>query len=200
MFGMEKKKRLHKDKKCPLMIRMKGKTYTVREIAAIISGSDNSEVIERMVRRVRYWTNEGALKPIGGKRHTGSGNHREYDADEVRKAAIAAELSRYGISLGKIIPFDVYLEDIKRGELWKRAVEGTDNIYIVHSEEFGEEGGDMTGFCSELESRKDSVVSPMHVVSSRGRMVPDNPTSLDYDDYPSSLVINITKLFAKLRM
>lgn len=45
-----------------------------------------------------HWANADLLTPIGEK-HTGTRVSRKYDLDEVRKAAILRELSRFGLTV-----------------------------------------------------------------------------------------------------
>lgn len=163
------------------MFRMKNTTYTVREVAAIISGSNDPKVIDRVVRQVRYWTNDGFLNPVGGK-HTGSGRHREYNAHEVKKAAVIAELVRHGVSVSKLCPFEEYLD----GLITDFIFDDKENYYLVHAEEFGETGGNMSVVGSDDRS-------PLRIVDRW-----DEASMIDFMNYPTCIIINLAKLFSKL--
>lgn len=167
---------------------MNRSTYTVRDIAEIISGSKEPDVIARVSRQIRYWTTEDILKPLGGKR-TGSGRHRKYDANEVRKAALMDELARYGISAVRFDPFGEFLDDFMDSSQWEDAVLGKDDVFFIHAEECGIGGGNM----GRIERRDLSFL--IKLLTSR-----EKQKIHDYNNFPSALVINLTKLFAKLQL
>ena len=160
-----------------MMFSMKNTTYTVREVAAIISGSNDPKVIDRVVRQIRYWTTEGILKPVGDK-HTGSGRSREYNSNEVKKSAVIAELIRHGISLSKLYSFEEYLEEL----LSDLHLEDKENFYLVHAEEFGETGADMSIIGSDDRN-------PLRIL---------DRWDSDFMNYPTCIIINLTKLFVRL--
>lgn len=186
--------RLLKDKRCLYIGFMKSETYKVREIAKMISGEGDQEVIERLVRRIRYWTGEGILNPVGGK-DTGSGNYREYDADEVRKVAIVCELARYGISITNFDPDGEYLDSFKGSSQWNDAVEGRRDVFLVHAEEFGCDAGNASQIVCEGKD-VDLVGVVRTKVTKNSALKVSLP--MNEDDFPSCLVINLTKLFSKL--
>ena len=185
-----------KDKRCFLIAPMKTTTYTVREVATIISGSEDLKVVERVVRQVRYWTTEGLINPEGG-RHTGSGRHRVYNPNEVRKAAITAELARHGVSISMLCSVEGYYKGIDEGVRWDRAVNGEEDVFYIFANEFGDDGGSQ----SYLVSSK-SKVDPLDVLKSREVFMmeigSETIPSTDYNNYPTCIIINLTKLFARL--
>jgi DNA-binding transcriptional MerR regulator len=71
---------------------------TVREIADRIvrtPGVDKAALIERL----RHWTREGLLTPIGDK-HPGTGRQRQYNDSAVFDAAILNALADHGLQVG----------------------------------------------------------------------------------------------------
>jgi DNA-binding transcriptional MerR regulator len=69
---------------------------TVSEIAEMLE-----QVPERqrtLVERIRHWTREGLLQPIGEK-NPGTGRHREYEADIVVYVAVLNLLANLGLQL-----------------------------------------------------------------------------------------------------
>jgi DNA-binding transcriptional MerR regulator len=51
--------------------------------------------IDSLSRQIRHWTEQGALRPIGGSE--GRGHHRRYPQQAVYVAAILSELARFGV-------------------------------------------------------------------------------------------------------
>jgi DNA-binding transcriptional MerR regulator len=168
----------------------------VRNAATIISGSKNPKVIEPLVRQLRYWTAEGIIAPVG-KKHAGSGTHREYTADEVRKAAIVAELVRHGFSVVKI--GTEYFEGIGDSPDWDCAVTGDDDVFFVHAKELGEDGG-FYGWIG-TRSKKDLLwIIEKRSEKEKGKNLAERLLNQSWDNYTSCLVINLTKLFSNLKL
>lgn len=53
-------------------------------------------------RKVQLWTDARVIQCLPGTDYQGSGKHRIYDPSEIKFAALAAELSGYQISIGRI--------------------------------------------------------------------------------------------------
>jgi DNA-binding transcriptional MerR regulator len=72
-------------------------TLTVSDIAQRIvkPGMDKA----RLVERLRHWTREGLLSPIG-ERRPGTGRHRRYSESAVFDAAVLSALADRGIQVG----------------------------------------------------------------------------------------------------
>ena len=60
---------------------------TTTEIARRFAGSEDSEAMSRVARRLENWGNIGLLTPEG-ERSTGRGRARDYDEYEQMKAAV----------------------------------------------------------------------------------------------------------------
>jgi hypothetical protein len=75
---------------------------TVGEVARRIKDEDES--IEVVTHRLRSWTKEGVLKPLGDKR-PGTGKRLRYSERSLIDAAILSRLARhYGIWATKVLP------------------------------------------------------------------------------------------------
>lgn len=78
-------------------------TFTVSALAerldGVTLGGEFPEERERLLRRLRYWTLTGVLRPAEGL-HTGVGRHRRYDQKSILVAAVLYELAQMGLSLG----------------------------------------------------------------------------------------------------
>jgi DNA-binding transcriptional MerR regulator len=69
-------------------------TLTVGQIAEQLSALAPDAAATR--ERVRHWTREGLLAPVGN-RHSGTGKHRRYDAHSVYDAAILNAVASAGL-------------------------------------------------------------------------------------------------------
>jgi hypothetical protein len=96
--------------------------YTVKDIAAIISLDGTPDDLRKCMRQIRHWTNNDVLIPVGGKA-TGTGVSRVYDEDAIYKAAMAAELVRYGVTVemlgGEL--FDEWMSMVMTAPQWAEA-------------------------------------------------------------------------------
>lgn len=103
--------------------------YSVRELVDHLAPEGDEEEKLRLLRQVRHWTNADLLTPLGGK-NTGTGTSRKYGPDEVRKAAILRELSRFGLTVTKLEGMGEYLDYLAEGDEWRDAVTGKRAIYL----------------------------------------------------------------------
>lgn len=171
---------------------MSQQTYTVREMAALISPSQDRKAVEQLTRQLRYWTTEEIITPEGGNRHTGSGKHRQYDIHQVRKAAITAELVRHGISLVRLGPFGEYLDFMQEDPNWQEAIKGKLDVFITHAEELADDPANLGDIGPK------SKLDPLEPIIRRDIIGKDTLGAMDYMNYPTIIVINITKLFIRL--
>ncbi|MBT3491328.1 MAG: hypothetical protein HN461_03525 [Rhodospirillaceae bacterium] len=58
-------------------------TYTLKDVAAILSPTGEQEAFDRASRQVRHWTINGLLETAGEK-FVGTGRSRRYGKDEIR--------------------------------------------------------------------------------------------------------------------
>ena len=71
-------------------------TATAATLAPLLAASSEEAEIKRMHNLVRNWAARGILKPLAGSGE-GRGVHRRYDRQELLKAAVLLELTRYGL-------------------------------------------------------------------------------------------------------
>ncbi len=71
------------------------KTLTAGEIASKLASDE--ELIPHLVERIRHWTREGLLRPVG-ERNPGTGKHRRYNNDAVLQAAILNAFTDAGMT------------------------------------------------------------------------------------------------------
>jgi hypothetical protein len=162
---------------------MEEPTYTLADVARIVCPSGAKVEIDRANRQIKHWTTLDLLVPTGVK-HTGTGVSRKYSAHEVRKAAILLELNHYHLPVTAIGDFDTAMANYMDSPDWQAAVRGEHPVllYLFFSE-------DMTGWQLRREGRKD----PAHV------LIPHIERDPAFDTV-SAIVINITRLFERLRL
>lgn len=119
---------------------MGDETYSVKGVAERIAYKGDADEIRKIIRQLRHWTNADLLTPLGEK-HTGTGVSRQYDADEVRKAAILLELSRYGVTVEMLEGFDEWTSLLRGTDRWKKAAEGKGEYFLQMAWEPGDDGG-----------------------------------------------------------
>lgn len=103
--------------------------YSVRELVEKLAPEADEEAKRRLIRQVRHWTNSDLLTPLGGK-NTGTGISREYGPDEVRKAAILWELTRFGMTVPQLEGTGAYLDEIAKDPSWRDAVADKRPVYL----------------------------------------------------------------------
>jgi hypothetical protein len=120
---------------------------TVAALAEVIrNDNDNPAAVNE---RVRAWTSEGLLTPIGD-RNPGSGKHRTYDESSAFDAAILSRLADFGLPIGRQRYFLMVLlcaESAK--ELWRQKSSKTLYLEIAHFIEPDVDGGHYTVFLHE---------------------------------------------------
>lgn len=153
--------------------------YTLKEIATLLSPSDDAETVEKLARQIRHWTNLDLLCPIG-KKHTGTGISRRYDLDELRKAAILVELAHYRVPVTVLDDgFVDMIENYQRRAEWNAAVTGEKLVYLIFA--FNDDE-------IEFQLFAEPNPHPMLASSSDSRSV----------EWISAITINLTRLFKKL--
>tara|TARA_B100000780_G_scaffold262761_1_gene216161 strand:- start:1693 stop:2217 length:525 start_codon:yes stop_codon:yes gene_type:complete len=167
-------------------------TYTVRQLATTITGSQDEKVIEKAVRQIRYWTTENILKPLG-KKHGGSGVHRLYSENEMYKAVLIAEMVRHGISVTQIAELEDIIEDFYDDEIWELAINGERVVYFVQAQAFAND----QDYISTLTLR-----NPLYIFEHEGtemKFKTCGTSSISYQNYTTCIVINVTRLFQRVR-
>lgn len=107
----------------------------VKELSRVVADPryDDPDLV---MRQLRHWTNLGLLTPRAGT-FTGTGTHRDYDAESARRAAILVRFAALGLSVGVlrtvVIVLDRELNEKTDGEgqdLWRRAIDGSGVVYL----------------------------------------------------------------------
>lgn len=111
------------------LLPMERFAYSVRELVDHLAPEGDEEEKLRLLRQVRHWTNADLLTPLGEK-NTGTGVSRKYGPDEVRKAAILRELSRFGLTVTKLEGMGDYLDYLAEGSEWRDAITDKRAIYL----------------------------------------------------------------------
>jgi hypothetical protein len=158
--------------------------YTLKELVSIVMPPSDSDAVARVARQVRHWTALDLLKPLTSK-HTGTGVSRRYSADEVRKAALLVELSHYRIPAPVLEDgFETFAPDWPKGEAWRAAVAGNTAVffYMAYNEH-------LTTFRLVPADAVITVLQPV-----------PNPRREPAFDMVSAIVVNLTRLFGRLRL
>lgn len=161
---------------------MSNETYSVKGVAERIAFRGDADEVRKIIRQVRHWTNADLLTPVGEK-HTGTGVSRQYDADEVRKAALLLELSRYGVTVEMLENFDEWTDSLKRTDAWKKAAAGKGDYFLQMAWEPGEDGG--------------TIWRPN---ISRGLLVSKEMSKRHNFSLASTIIINVAAVFQRIRL
>jgi hypothetical protein len=73
--------------------------YSISEISASICRAAGIKDPAFLLRMIRYWANEAILVPIGPL-HTGRGRDRLFQREEILRAAILFEMSKWNLTVG----------------------------------------------------------------------------------------------------
>ncbi len=166
------------------------RTYTLKEVATILSATKTREEIERIARQIRHWTLSGVLEPEGEK-HTGTGRSRRYSADEIRFAAWLMELARYGVTVSIMLCVRYAFDDEAKEGYWASVATADPPVFF------------------EMAWDQDTIVTnvgtdPAALITRKTRHVgaagADGEAHgvLDPANITSSITVNLTKVFARL--
>lgn len=107
--------------------------YTLKEMAEILSSAFPNEDALKCARKIRHWTSMDLLSTYG-KKHTGTGVSREYVFDELYKAAILMELSRWKVPMPVLSDnFEIMVDEYEEMEEWQTAIHGIENVFLALS-------------------------------------------------------------------
>lgn len=158
--------------------------YTLKQLVETIAPAADADETLRTIRQVRHWTASDLLEPIEGK-STGTGISRRYSADEVRKAAILHELAHYRVPVPVLEDsFPQAMVNYLPSSEWRAAVTGTRQVMLQLAYSAGSVQVQMIAdpkTPNMLTARRLSQADPM--------MAP-----------ASAIVINLTRLFGRLRL
>ncbi|WP_374631659.1 hypothetical protein [Ferrovibrio sp.] len=156
-------------------------TYTLKELATLLSPQKDAEAVSRLARQLRHWTNEDLLQTVGAK-HTGTGVSRRYAPEQVRLAAILMELNRYHVPITVLSEcFETLTSEYSKRDEWKQAVQGKGAIYLMfaYSDEF------ISAQLFSGQSRH-PMLEPKGQISGKPMV--------------SAITINLSRLFAQLEL
>lgn len=158
---------------------MSGQLYNVKRVAQIISRSDDERVIEQTIRKIRHWTNEDVLSPVGDK-HTGTGVSRMYDEEAIYIAALLLEITKYGVTVDHLDTFEEWIKECwEETDEWEASKRGAADL--VFQLGWNDQGG---GFSCVVREDKGLFWSPFG--------------SDESESYTSSIVVNATNVFKRL--
>ena len=160
--------------------------YTVKEMAEILAGSEESEDFGRVYRQIRYWTEKEALPPAGDT-NPGTGVSLEYDEDRVYHAAILQELSRIGVNQSALTLLAAQMADTYDTRLWSYAKAGKAQVYLTGL--FGPGGNNTWELSAGAPLTRDIAENPDNLELKK----PGNPFL-----YTSAVAINLTSLFRRV--
>ena len=161
--------------------------YTVKEMAEILAGSEDSEDFSRVYRQIRYWTEKDALLPAGDT-NPGTGVSLEYDEDRVYHAAILQELSRIGVTQAALTLLALEMADAYDTRPWRYAKAGKAPVFLTGL--FGPSGNVAW------------KLSPRAPLTSEIAENPDNPELKKPGNpflYTSAVAINLTSIFRRVK-
>jgi len=158
--------------------------FTVKQMSRILTGSTVTETVDRVIRQIRYWTQNSWIEPH--QLHTGTGVSRTYDADNVYQASVLMEVSRFGLSAFSTVALCDYMEDFDEGP-WRAAISGKRDVYLV-------------GLCNrggEVEWKTDGSIATLQLLEMNQENEENRHPGSPFR-YRSAITINLTKLFADL--
>jgi hypothetical protein len=151
--------------------------YTVKDVARIISRDQSPDGIARMMRKIRYWTTSEVLRPAGDTA-TGTGVSRTYTRHEVYKAAIIAELVRYGLTMEDLDTTDEWLDNVALDSGWEQAKRGEGQLSLRYAWD------------------EDALISHPFKADFYDRLQRNKNAGASY---PSSIILHLPELFGRLR-
>lgn len=161
---------------------MSAASYTLKDIALLLSPAGDAETVEKLARQIRHWTSLDLLQPLG-KKHTGTGVSRRYDHYELLKAAILSELSRYRVPVTVLDDsFVTMIDEYATSSDWAAAIKGDVPVFL------------MFGFCDS------AVRTQLFTEASKHPMLaPRSPNAPPGGEIISAITINLSALFKRLK-
>lgn len=163
---------------------MTDRLYTAKQVARLIAYSGSDSEITQVIRKIRHWSANDVLVPLGGK-NTGTGVSRVYDDMQVRIAAIVYELSRYGVTVEMIDTFNEWItEVISDDHRWEKAIKDEEDFILAMT--WGGKGLIADVFTIVREDE------PLPVSNEYNEMVGS--------EFPSAIVLNLRTIFRRIRL
>lgn len=163
---------------------MTDRLYTAKQVARLIAYTGSDSEITQVIRKIRHWSANDVLVPLGGK-NTGTGVSRVYDDLQVRIAAIVYELTRYGVTVEMLDTFNEYIADgICFMDEWKEAV--NDEADFILALTWGGDGAIESTYRIVREGEPLTVATAYH----------DKIGST----FPSAILVNLRTIFRRIRL
>ena len=166
-------------------------TYTLKEVAAILSPTGEQDEFNRASRQVRHWTINGLLETTGEK-YVGTGRSRRYEKDEIRFAAWLMELAKYGVNISIMesvrLTFDEYADE----EFWDTIAEADPPILYELAWDEGTIVGKFSFGAADL-------IMQTHLDDAQRQNANPKDGTIDPANITSVIAVNLTKIFARLK-
>lgn len=162
-------------------------TYTIKDIARLILGSDEHEEFNTTWRQIQHWVMRGALTPVG-RRHPGRGRERRFDANGVRQAFIIRELMGYGFSMDNLFIANEMFHAFQNDEPWQTAVKGKPDVFLIV----------MWDAATDETAWDVTVGKPnLELLTMRHKRKPASPSEMP-QQFNSAIVVALTPLFSAI--
>jgi hypothetical protein len=99
--------------------------FTVGQIARALAAEQKHR--RPLMERIRHWTREGLIKPVGEK-NPGTGRHRRYDENALAQVAVLDALAGLGLQIGG--QREVLLVAMKSIEKWRKKFREEDAPFV----------------------------------------------------------------------
>jgi len=166
-------------------------TYTLKEVAAILSPTGEQDEFNRASRQVRHWTINGLLETAGEK-YVGTGRSRQYAKDEIRFAAWLMELAKYGVNISIMENVRMTFEHYADEDFWDSIAEADPPVLYELAWDEGSIVGKFSFGAAEL-------IMQTHLNDQRRQNANPRDGAIDPANITSVIAVNLTKIFARLK-
>ncbi len=164
---------------------------TLGEMAEALAAEGAAGSVDTLMRQIRHWTNVGLLRTIGPAR-SGTGVPRRYEFLELEKAALLNEFACYGLTVGQLSGFDVWVYSLANDERWEAARAGGRVVFVEMARYEGGAVSWWIGYDRPLSRTVERLTPPLK----RG---PDDKGELMAEKFRSAVVLNLTDIIAPLQ-
>jgi hypothetical protein len=172
---------------------MNNNTYTLKEMAEILASAFPNDDALKCARKIRHWTSMDLLS-THGKKYTGTGVSREYIFDEIYKAAILMELSRWKVPMPVLADnFETMVDEYENSEDWDTAIEALDNVFLALSW-----SDDLVNWQLSVSEPKLGILETLDNPQDERYLRTDFGGGLFVETPNSIVVLNITRLFMRV--
>ena len=172
---------------------MNNETYTLKEMAELLASAFPNEDELKCARKIRHWTSMDLLT-THGKKHTGTGVSREYIFDEIYKAAILMELSRWKVPMPVLVDnFETMVDEYENSEDWDTATQALDNVFLALSWD-----DDLVNWQLSVREPKLGILETLDNPQDEKYLRTDFGGGFIVETPNSIVVLNITRLFMRV--